>query len=101
MSNAIFSGVLQTYGTSGAAFAARTAVTVGITTRVTIPQGWQLVETDAHVSVQFTADAGSNYVTFLAASGKAIIWSDGLSWSWLGDGTGGTGTRSEMLGAEG
>jgi hypothetical protein len=92
-------GVQQNFGAIGCGFGTRTAVVAGINTSVVIPQGWWLVETDAHTTVRFTYNSGSNFVTLVAASGAAVIWSDGFSVEFRGDGTGGTGQQSAINGA--
>jgi len=100
MAEKIFVGVLQNFGAVGSPFGARTAVTVGIATSVTIPTGFQYVETDAHTTVYFTPDQGTTKITVVPASSAGLIWSDGYgAVAFLGDGTGGTGHRSAVLGA--
>lgn len=101
MAKPIFGSALSDFGNAASAYGARTAVVVGIAENSLIPVGWHLIECDAHTSVRFTYDSGGNYVTLLAASAVGYVWSDGKAFSVLGDGTGGTAHRSEVLGAEG
>lgn len=85
---------LQADGAQGSDFGARITVVVGITTRVAIPRGLWWVENDSHVLVQKQTDAAGTYVTMIPASTNGMVWSDGYSVNFLGDGTGGNGIRT-------
>lgn len=101
MGNVIFGNSLVADGVAGSAFGARTAVTVGINTSVVLPVGWYYVENDAHTIVRKVYDASTGVYTIVGASAIGPVWSDGLSVEWRGDGTGGTGHYTQILGAEG
>jgi hypothetical protein len=77
-------------GSAGSAYGARTAVVVGAGANSVIPAGAWIVETDAHTTVEHTYDSGSNFITWVGASGVGFVTSDGFSVRVLGDGTGGT-----------
>ncbi len=100
----IIIGAALDFGAEGSAYGARTAVTVGVTTYVVIPAGVWLVENDAHTSVVVAYDlatagslASANKLTLYAASTLGLVYSDGYTTAFLGDGTGGTGHRSQVL----
>lgn len=93
----IISGSQVAFGTAGSAYGARTAVVVGAAANSVIPAGAWIVETDAHTTVQFTYDAGGNFITWMPISSVALITSDGFNVRVLGDGTGGTARISQDL----
>jgi hypothetical protein len=104
----IIVGAKLDWGAGGGAFAARTAVTVGITTYVAIPAGWWYVETDAHTTVVGCYDivtnsgpgGSSHNIVLCAISSVRLVYSDGFSVFFLGDGTGGTGQQTQIKAAE-
>jgi hypothetical protein len=93
----IFTGVQQAFGQAGCAFGARTAVAVTASTSITIPEGFWLIETDAHETVRFTYDGGTTFVTMLAVSSVGQLYSDGQNVHFRSDATGGTGHYSKVL----
>lgn len=97
MAKPIYVGVQAAFGTAGSPFGPRTTVTAGITTRVPIPAGVWLVECDANSSVQFSYDGGTTWVTWFAASGVGIVFSDGFNTVFLGGASAGSPKRSQIL----
>ncbi len=92
-----FIGVAQAFGSTGCEFGSRLAITVASNSTVYIRAGAWIAETDAHTTVQFTYDAGTNWITWVAASEVEAIASDGFLVVFVGDGTGGTGHLSQLL----
>lgn len=86
------------FGADGSSFGAYTAVTVAASAKVVIPVGWHYVVNDAHTTVEITQDSGTTFETVVAASAGGLIWSDGQNVSFVGDVTGGTGHRAQILG---
>lgn len=73
---------LLAWGVDGAAFGPRTAVALTTTSITSISQGFWLVETlgAGQTSIQFTPDAGTTTVTYIASAAKTTLYSDGFSW---------------------
>jgi hypothetical protein len=97
MGKTIYSGVQSAFGSGGSPFGPRTTVTAGITTKVPIPAGVHLVECDANSSVQFSYDGGTTWVTWIAASGVGMVFSDGFNTVFLGGASAGSPKRSQIL----
>lgn len=92
-----FIGVAQAFGATGCEFGSRIAVTVASNSTVYIPAGAWIIETDANTTCKFTYDNGTNWVTIVGTSGCATVPADGFLVAFVGDGTGGTGHRSQIL----
>ena len=100
MARPLILGINLDWGSVGSAFGTRTAVTVGVNTSVIIPAGFWYVETDAHTTVRYhplNVSSAGTVVTLVAASSAALIYSDGFTVEFRGDGTGGTGQQSQVL----
>lgn len=93
----VIQGSQVAFGTAGSAYGARTAVVVGAGANSVLPAGFHFMECDAHTTVEWTYDAGSTFVTLVAASAKGWVSSDGFNTRVLGDGTGGTAQRTQDL----
>lgn len=93
----IFVGALLAFGAEGAMFGSRIGTTVGTGGTATIPAGAWLVECDSNSVVKFSYDAGTTWVTQIAASGVGIVASDGFNVAFVGGSAPGTAYRSQIL----
>lgn len=98
MANRIFQPGVA-FGAAAAGYGEYTAQVFTAAQNVLVGVGWWLFKMGAHQKVQFTPDAGSTWVDFIAASGTGVIWSDGANVRMLDDGTTGTSNLAQILGA--
>ena len=95
-----FLGIAQTFGSEGCQFGSRISVTVASNSTVYIPAGAWVIETDSHTTCKFTYDNGTTWITWIGTSLAGTISSDGFLVAFVGDSTGGTAHRSQLLGIE-